>query len=457
MTILLFQYYYSWRLLSWETSSKSLLKMQKRLFKSVYVLDRKKSLQLQKLILNSNCARLLAIREVTQISVEKKIPGIDGKTSLTFLERFELNECLKLNWNNWNSQSLRKVLVIKEKSSSSSVKIPTISDRAWQCLVNFALEPAHEAVFSPYNYGFRLTHSVLEVQNYFFLNLCIQSNGYQKKILKLNLLNIFRSFNHNYLMEKILAPRSVKLGLFKLLKKGFELGYPVDMVYSRSLKTLLSNILLDGVENIHTSIRFGYYLVYILRPKDDELMIINKFNLYLLSSGLFLKDIDIKIFNNCNAGFDFLDWHFKLTSFKEFLSVPTFENYQNFLLRVKRIVNNSNYGSSVKANKLSSIIKDWRVYHKYSNLDTLRYNLFFIKKRAFKAFNSESKQDFYSAKRLLDKCFYILNDFDKRVLDPKLMISSCYGHVTFWFSITSPTNNICYSNYFCIHCGMNSF
>nr|YP_010700263.1 group II intron reverse transcriptase/maturase mat1 [Euglena undulata]WCH63462.1 group II intron reverse transcriptase/maturase mat1 [Euglena undulata] len=454
---ILFQNYYSWKLLSWESSSNSLCKMQKRLFKSVYVLDRNKSLQLQKLILNSNCARLLAIREVTQLSVDKKIPGVDGKTSLTFLERFELNESLKVNWNNWNPQSLRKVLIIKEKFSPANVKIPTISDRAWQCLVNFALEPAHEAVFSPYNYGFRLTYSVLEVQNFFFLNLCSQSNGYQKRILKFNLLNIFRSFNHNYLMEKILAPRSVKLGLFKLLKRGFELGYPVDMIYSRSLKTLLSNIILDGIENIHTSIRFGYFLIYILKPKDNELKIINEFNSHLLSSGLFLDDIEVKIFNYSNTGFDFLDWHFRLANCKEFLSVPTYENYQKFLLRVKRIVNNSNYGSLVKTNKLCSIIKDWRVYHKYANLDTLRYNLFFIKKRAFKAFNSESKQDFYSTKRLLDKCFYVLTDLDKKVLDPKFMVSSCYGHMTFWFGTKSLDNNTACSSYFCIHCGMNVF
>jgi arabinogalactan oligomer/maltooligosaccharide transport system permease protein len=57
----LFQNYYSWKLLSWESSSKSLYKLQKRLFKSVYTLDKKKSLQLQKLILNSNFARFAVI------------------------------------------------------------------------------------------------------------------------------------------------------------------------------------------------------------------------------------------------------------------------------------------------------------------------------------------------------------------------------------------------------------
>jgi retron-type reverse transcriptase len=83
---------FSWRLLSWEKSMNNLYRVQKRLFKSVCVADFRKALQIQKLILNSNSARLLAIREVTQISATRKIPGIDGKTFLSFTDRFELNE-----------------------------------------------------------------------------------------------------------------------------------------------------------------------------------------------------------------------------------------------------------------------------------------------------------------------------------------------------------------------------
>ena len=36
------------------------------------------------------------------------------------------------------------------------LKVPTIADRAWQCLIKYALEPAHEAQFHAQSYGFRL-------------------------------------------------------------------------------------------------------------------------------------------------------------------------------------------------------------------------------------------------------------------------------------------------------------
>lgn len=87
-----FKYAHSWRRISWKESRDLLFKLQKRLFKSVYVSDKKKSLALQKLILQSNCARLLAIRDVTQLSLDRKIPGIDGK-----LRIFNIHYIISIN------------------------------------------------------------------------------------------------------------------------------------------------------------------------------------------------------------------------------------------------------------------------------------------------------------------------------------------------------------------------
>lgn len=64
---------------SWRNLKQILFSLQKRLFKSVLVRDTKMSLKIQRLILTSNSSRLLAIREVTQLSSERNIAGIDGK------------------------------------------------------------------------------------------------------------------------------------------------------------------------------------------------------------------------------------------------------------------------------------------------------------------------------------------------------------------------------------------
>lgn len=432
---------------SWHDSIKFLFKLQKRLFKSTLVYDKIISLKLQKLILKSNGSRLIAIREVTQLSSDKKIPGIDGKTSLSFLERFELNEMLKARFNNWLPQSFKRVLVLKNNGITNTFNISTISDRAWQFLIKLAVEPAHEALFHPNNYGFRASCSLYDIQKTIFLNLNSNSQGTQKRILIIKLENNYNNFDYNYLLKKIIAPRSIKVGIFRFLKKGLFLKFEEQKSYG--LISLLANILLDGIEDIHNLVRFGNSLVFFLKPCDDENHIVSLAKNFLSFYGLGVPNLNTECYFPLQ-GFDFLGWNFKIYS-KEILSVPSFDNYQTFLKRIKHIINNSNYGSKIKISKLYPIIKEWRLYHKYCFMKSARFSLFFVKKRTFKIFNKESKQDFYSSKNLLDKTFYVLNLQDKNI-----NISPYYGHVTFWKdSFFYKTEKI--SNLICIHCGMNSY
>ncbi|MBD2278039.1 reverse transcriptase N-terminal domain-containing protein, partial [Aphanizomenon flos-aquae] len=61
---------------------KNLFRLQKRVYKAVQVGDKRKAKSLQKLILKSTAARLLAIRQVSQLNAGKKTAGIDSKKSL---------------------------------------------------------------------------------------------------------------------------------------------------------------------------------------------------------------------------------------------------------------------------------------------------------------------------------------------------------------------------------------
>ncbi|MBH8574564.1 reverse transcriptase N-terminal domain-containing protein [Nostocaceae cyanobacterium CENA369] len=137
----------SWMNLPWKKFRCNLFRLQKRVFKAVREGNKRKAMSLQKLILRSRAARLLAIRQVSQLNAGKKTAGIDGKKSLTVKGRFELEELLKASSNNWFHQKLRSIPIPKRDGSTRMLKIPTIADRAWQCLAKYALEPAHEALF----------------------------------------------------------------------------------------------------------------------------------------------------------------------------------------------------------------------------------------------------------------------------------------------------------------------
>ena len=93
----------SWKNLPWKQFRRNLFRLQKRVYKAVQVGDMRKAKSIQKLILKSTAARLLAVRQVTQLNAGKKTAGIDGEKNLTFKERFELSDELRRHGSNWHA------------------------------------------------------------------------------------------------------------------------------------------------------------------------------------------------------------------------------------------------------------------------------------------------------------------------------------------------------------------
>jgi retron-type reverse transcriptase len=116
----------SWRKLPWKKFRKNLFRLQKRVYKAVRVGDMRKARSLQKLILKSQAARYLAIRQVTQLNAGKKTAGVDGKIALKFHERFELETQLRLNATNWKHQGLREIPIPKKDGTTRTLKVPTV-------------------------------------------------------------------------------------------------------------------------------------------------------------------------------------------------------------------------------------------------------------------------------------------------------------------------------------------
>ncbi len=248
----------SWEFLPWKKFQVNLLRLQKRVYKAVRAGDKAKARSLQKLILRSQAARFLAIRQVTELNNGKKTAGIDGKLALTFKERFELEEKLRLEANGWKHKGLREIPIPKKDGTKRILKVPTISDRAWQCLAKYALEASHEATFHARSYGFRTGRSTHDAQKVLFHNLNSQSNGIQKRVIELDIKKCFDRISHSSIMENLIAPSGLKLGIFRCLKAGTNVGFPEQGTPQGGVASpLLANIALNGIENIHTSVRYA--------------------------------------------------------------------------------------------------------------------------------------------------------------------------------------------------------
>uniref|UniRef100_UPI0030DB2461 reverse transcriptase N-terminal domain-containing protein n=1 Tax=Cyanothece sp. BG0011 TaxID=2082950 RepID=UPI0030DB2461 len=68
-----------WKDIRWKQLQKTLFRLQKRIFKAIREGDKAKAKRIQKLVLSSYAARMLAIRQVTQLNQGRKTAGIDGK------------------------------------------------------------------------------------------------------------------------------------------------------------------------------------------------------------------------------------------------------------------------------------------------------------------------------------------------------------------------------------------
>ena len=431
-----------WKNLLWKKFRRNLFRLQKRVFKAVQIGDVRKARSLQKLILKSRAARLLAIRQVTQLNAGKKTAGIDGKTSLSFKERFALEELLKANATKWKHKGLREIPIPKKDGTTRMLKVPTIADRAWQCLAKFALEPAHEATFHARNYGFRTGRSAHDAQKQLFSNLNSKANGITKRVIELDIEKCFDRIKHSTIMENLIAPAGLKLGIFRCLKSGTNVEFPEQGTPQGGVASpLLANIALNGIEDIHKykipgktitpSIRYADDMVIILRPQDDAEAILAKIGEFLAARGMNVSEKKTKL-TAATDGFDFLGWHFKVQKNGKFRSTPSKENYKAFREKVKAIVNNSSYGATTKAMKLAPVVRGWREYHKNCNMNGSRNSLNYLRERTFKVFNKEKKQNKQSSTMLLNQAFPAVSYSENRHISVKGSKSPYDGDLVYW-------------------------
>src|SRR5215204_4023574 len=144
---------YGWNTLAWKRIERSVFKLQKRIYQAARRDDIKTVRKLQRLLVKSRSARLLAVRRVTQDNQGKKTAGVDGVKSLPPSHRLQLAETLH---EKRKTLPVRRVWIDKPGGSEQRpLGIPAMSDRARQRLVQSVLEPEWEARFEPNSYGFR--------------------------------------------------------------------------------------------------------------------------------------------------------------------------------------------------------------------------------------------------------------------------------------------------------------
>jgi RNA-directed DNA polymerase len=322
----------AWNTINWAKVQRKVFKLQKRIYQASLSGQNAKARKLQKLLVKSYYAKLLAVRRVTQDNQGKKTAGVDGVKSITPKQRLELVENLSKYQ---KAKPLRRKWIPKPNGEERPLGIPTIQDRVRQALVKSALEPQWEARFEGTSYGFRPGRSAHDAMSRIFHS--IKQGEYY--ILDADISKCFDKINHEYLLSKIDCPSTIKAQIKEWLKAGSmdngifnatEAGTPQGGVIS----PLLANIALDGMIRL-TEQKFpkkkGLFQAKVIRYADDFVVISPRLEIiqqcqiiieeWLKPIGLELKPAKTRICHTLREieingkkvapGFDFLGWNFR--------------------------------------------------------------------------------------------------------------------------------------------------
>ena len=91
------------------------------------------------------------------------------------------------------------------------------------------------------------------------VNLRSSAKGIDKRVIELDIEKCFDRINHSAIMDRLIAPLSIRQGIFRCLKAGVNPEFPEQGTPQGGVVSpLLANIALNGIESIHRYHKGGF-------------------------------------------------------------------------------------------------------------------------------------------------------------------------------------------------------
>lgn len=407
----------AWKTINWTQVEFRVRRYQTRIYKASRDNNSPKVRCLQKRLLRSLDAKLMAVKRVTTLNKGKRTPGIDKKIFVTDNQKGKLVQKLRLDG---KASPIKRVYIEKPgKKDKRPLGIPIIEDRAKQALCLLALEPEWEARFEPNSYGFRPGRSCHDAIESIFINLRNISGdkGFHKYILDADISKCFDKIDHNYIMTKLETIPEIENQVKAWLKADiFEEIQASKMDYiSKSIQgtpqrgiisPLLANIALHGMENhlkdwICTKPSFGKTntdsknakrkSLAVIRYADD-FVIIHKEKFIIqeakeeiakwLRNGPRLEISEAKTsIVDSNEGFDFLGFSIiTITRGRPRVKIyPSRKSQTTLLFKVRNIIQNNRSASTYNLIlTLRPVIIGWANYFRFSECQKVFHKLTYL-------------------------------------------------------------------------------
>src|SRR6266704_1209588 len=208
----------TWNRVPWKKLEQHCFRIQKRIYRASQRGNQRAVHKLQKLLMKSEAARLLAVRRVTQDNHGKKTAGVDGVKAVKPPERLVMaTQIHPKHWKHQTPRPVRRVWIPKPgKAEQRPLGIPPMIERCKQALAKMALEPEWEAKFEPNSYGFRPGRSCHDAREAIFN--AIRSKP--KYVFDADIKGAFDNISQEALLAKLYTSPLLRKAVKGWLKAG---------------------------------------------------------------------------------------------------------------------------------------------------------------------------------------------------------------------------------------------
>jgi RNA-directed DNA polymerase len=368
-----------WDEIAWPIVYLRVRRLQTRIAKATREQDWRRVKALQRFLVNSFSAKVLAVKRVSE-NDGKRTPGVDGEIWSTPEAKWQAIQ--RLGSRGLRPQPLRRVYIPKRCSDKMRpLGIPAMIIRAQQALYLQGLEPVAETRADPHSYGFRRSRGTQDAIARVFNLLARKVSA--PWIFEGDIKGCFDNFEHGWIEDHVPMNRKV---LRDWLKAGYvesgklfptEAGTPQGGIASPTI----ANIALDGLETVLTE-RFGSTAtstkrlrVRLVRYADDFIItgcskeLLEKevrpcVEAFLAERGLQLSQEKTRI-THISEGFDFLGQNVRKYDGK-LLIKPSAKNIKSFLDSVRETIRvNRSSKQETLIDLLNPMIRGWANYHRH--------------------------------------------------------------------------------------------
>jgi RNA-directed DNA polymerase len=283
--------------------------------------DKQAIYTLQQRLMESEAARLLAVRRVTGENQGKDTAGVDGVKSLTAKERLAMASAIHpKNWNQQPPRPVRRVWVPKPGTTERRpLAILTMMDRCKQALVKLALEPEWEARFEPHSYGYRPGRSSRDA----ITAILAAIDRHPRFVFDADIEGAFDNLSQAVVLDKLQTFPALRQAINAWLRAGVMDGTTYfssekGIAQGGVLSPLLMNVALHGMEavvgNEPLLVRYADDFVILHTDLNELQRTVKRVKQWLATMGLHLHAHKTRITHTLTpyqgrVGFDFLGFN----------------------------------------------------------------------------------------------------------------------------------------------------